>query len=190
MTFKGETKNAYDYISLDLSDKSVKDMAISKEELRKQFKFKSDSKSLSVNKDGDITVKSVPNDNKGTISITLKKNAKSVDGLYKLNVNINPAVVTNTDNALGVIFNKTNFEAKEKFKDISTAKTAAGKIPVIIPSGNKKITLKKGKDYDEVKVEQVGNATTGASIQFILSTKFQGNYVGTITGSVTCNIPK
>jgi hypothetical protein len=188
VTFRGEKKNIYDYIAVDLSNDSVKSKNLDSASLKKLFKVTTTKKELTVDKDGNITVKSVPTSKESTIGISLKRNSKSVDGLYKLKVKINPAVAT--DKSLAIVFDKANFQNKASYKSVSDAEAAAKKIKVKTTIDGKSKTLKAGTDYEQVTVKKISSGTTGSAFEFELSANFKGNYTGTITDSAVCKIPK
>lgn len=197
--------NIFDNISIDNElDKNGKPVAINdrtdKEEIIKQLKVKAEKDSgLKVDKNGYVTVKNVPSSKKGKITVSSKKNNKSVDALYTVEFDVCPATVTDANIRIDV----SKVDGKT-FTDLAAAKKQVEKVPVVATIGSKDKKLKgSDKDYDRITVTQVnadpnvgavGSALsgtqTGPALMFTVSATMKGNYQGTVTNEVNCTAKK
>jgi hypothetical protein len=190
--------NVYDNFSIDnlLMDENSKKVpqklsaSQDKDAIAKLLKIKADG-NLKVDKEGYIIVKKVPQDQKGKITISAKRNNKSVDASYDLEFKIEKATITSAN----IRFDTNKVEGKA-FKDKEAAKKAAEKITIFANVNGKDIKLKAGsnKDFSSIVADQErvldGSTMTGPSLKFNLSANLVGNYTGTLKDTVNCTAKK
>jgi hypothetical protein len=177
------TANVFKFIKLDKSESSVGDISDStkKTDTIKALKI-TGTKELKIDSNGNFKLKSVPSDGKATVKIEVKKNNKSDDAKNEIEIKIKKC--SKTDGAF--IFDDSKYKDKDQ-TSVDKAKKAIEKTVLkFTPKGSKSITtLKKGKDYKEIKIE-TANITTATSIVDV-SAELEGNYTGTVTGQVNIN---
>lgn len=174
VTFGDTDKNILDWIYVDKSDTALKN-ASNKTDLLKGLKITAE-KSLKIDKEGKITVKSVPDSGKAKVTVTAKKNKSSKDAVAEAEIAVEKLDVTNnTKFALD-----SSKVGSKTFKSKSAAETALKKVAVTY-DGKK---LKLNKDFETPTLGTIAD-TTGTAIDVDVTVKMKGNYKGEVAGKVS-----